>query len=160
MTNLKDMGKIDLLCIGEQKFRSLKELEKDYIKKIGFFSGFSVKNLKEVKIKDEKIQMEREGKAILEKLSPGDHVIALDRRGKEMDSLKFANYLSDKISYSNKKLVFIIGGQMGLSGEVLKRSDLTLSFSKMTFAHDIFKIIFLEQLYRAFSIIKGTKYHR
>lgn len=160
MTNLRDMTKIDLVCIGEQKFKGLIELEKAYKKKIGFYADFSIKNLKEVKIKDEKIQMEKEGKAIMEKIMPGDLLVTLDRNGKEMDSVKFADFLSDKISYGNKKMLFIIGGQSGLSGEVLDRSDLILSFSKMTFAHDIFKIVFLEQLYRAFSIIKGTRYHR
>lgn len=160
MINLKDMTKIDLLCIGEQKFKGLTELEKAYKKKIGFYADFSIKNLKEIKIKDERIQMEKEGKAIMEKIMPGDLLIALDRKGKEMDSLKFADFLSDKISYGNKKIVFIIGGQSGISEKLLGRSDLILSFSKMTLAHDIFKIVFLEQLFRAFSIIKGTKYHR
>jgi len=160
MINLRDMIKIDLLCIGEQKFKGLVELEKAYKKKIGFYSDFSIRNLKEIKIKNEKIQMEKEGKAIIEKIMPGNLLISLDRKGKEMDSVKFADFLHNKISYGNKKIVFVIGGQSGISEEVLGRSDLILSFSKMTFAHDIFKIIFLEQLYRAFSIIKGTKYHR
>ncbi len=154
------MGKIRLLCIGNQKFKSLTELEKEYEKKINYFVNFTISIIKPEKIKDEKRSMEIEGEKILERINKDDILISLDRRGKELTSEKFADFISDRINYGGKNMVFAIGSAAGLSANLIKRSDTVISFSKMTFAHDIFKIVFLEQLYRAFTIIKKTGYHR
>ena len=154
------MKKIELICIGNLKFKGLKPLEENFIKKINFFVDFKVKNLKEIKLKNEDILMEKEGKMILESLKTKDFVISLDKYGKKMDSIGFARLLSDKISFSPGRIVFLIGGFVGLSKSLDNRIDWKLSFSDMTFSHDIFRIVFLEQLYRAFTIIKRIKYHR
>lgn len=154
------MKKIELICIGNLKFKELKSLEESFIKKINFFVDFKVKNLKEIKLKNEDILMEKEGKMILESLNTKDFVIALDENGKKMNSIGFAKFLSDKISFYSGRVVFLIGGFVGLSKILDDRIDFKLSFSDMTFSHDIFRIVFLEQLYRIFTIIKGIKYHR
>ncbi len=154
------MKKIELICIGNLKFKELKPFEENFTKKINFFVDFKIKNLKEIKLKNEDILMEKEGKMILESLNVKDFVIALDENGKKMNSIGFAKFLSDKISFYSGRVVFLIGGFVGLSKILDDRIDFKLSFSDMTFSHDLFRIIFLEQLYRIFTIIKGIKYHR
>jgi len=154
------MKKIELICIGNLKFKGLKIFEEDFAKKLNFFVDFKTKNLKEVKLKNEDLLREKEGKMILESINIKDFVIALDKYGKKMDSIGFARFLSDKISFFSGRIVFLIGGFVGLSKSLDNRINLKLSFSDMTFSHDIFRIVFLEQLYRAFTIIKGIKYHR
>lgn len=154
------MKKIELISVGELKFKALKELEKEYSQKINYFVNFTAKNLKDIKIRDEEQKKKKEGDMMLRLLDAKDFVIGLDQYGKKMDSLKFAHLLSDKLAYGTGRIVFLIGGHSGLSKALDPRIDLKLSFSDMTFAHDIFRILFLEQLYRAFNIIKGTKYHR
>lgn len=153
------MAKIELICIGNQKFKAFNELEKSYEKKIGFFTPFKISVLKPSKPADEGKSMKMDGEKILERINDSI-LIALDRRGKEYSSEQFARFISDKLNYSNRNLVFAIGDAPGLSEELIGKSDAVISFSKMTFAHDLFKIVFLEQLYRAFTIIKDTGYHR
>ena len=155
------MAKIELICIGSQKFKALTELEKSYEKKIGYFTPFQISVLKPSRPGDEVKSMRMDGDKILEKTrGNSSHLISLDRRGKEYNSEQFARFISDRLNYSGKNLVFVIGDAPGLSAEVIRESDAVISFSKMTFAHDLFKILFLEQLYRAFTIIKDTGYHR
>ncbi len=160
MTELINMAKIELICIGNQKFKQLTELEKNYEKKIGFFTPFKISILKSAKLGDEKRSMIVTGEKILERAKDNNFLISLDRRGKEYNSQQFARFISDKLNYSNRNILFVIGDAPGLSEEVIRKSDAVISFSKMTFAHDIFKILFLEQLYRVFTIIKKTGYHR
>ncbi|MCX6583539.1 MAG: 23S rRNA (pseudouridine(1915)-N(3))-methyltransferase RlmH [Candidatus Aminicenantes bacterium] len=154
------MKKIELISIGQLKFKELKELEKAYTQKINYFTAFTSRSLKDVKTRDEAQQKKIEGEMMIQLLDPRDFVIALDQYGKKMDSLKFAGFLSDKLSYGSDRVVFLIGGHAGLSNTLDARIDLKLSFSDMTFGHDVFRVLFLEQLYRAFTIIKGIKYHR
>jgi 23S rRNA (pseudouridine1915-N3)-methyltransferase len=154
------MKKIDLICIGDLKFKALKELEQKYVQKINFFIPFTIRTIKDVKSQDDEMKVKKEGQVISGLLDKKDFVIALDTQGKKMNSLEFSRLLSDKISWSPGRIIFLIGGHAGLSKLLDSRIDLKLSFSDMTFAHDIFRIVFLEQLYRAFTIMKGIKYHR
>ncbi len=154
------MSKIELICIGDIKFKSLKEIEKKYLQKINYYVKFTLKNKKDVKLEDEEIVKRKEGESIANALEKGDFVIALDEKGGKMDSINFARFLEEKISYHPGKVVFLIGGFAGLSPALDPMINMKLSFSDMTISHDLFKIIFLEQLYRAMTIIKGVKYHR
>jgi len=154
------MKNIQLICVGDLKFKALKELEKKYLQKINFFIKFDIKSVKDVKLKDEGLKREKEAQLIIEEIDKKDFVISLDQRGKKMDSLKFSTFLSEKISWHPARLVFLIGGHTGLSKNLDSYINYKISFSPMTFAHDIFRIVFLEQLYRAFTIAKGIKYHR
>ena len=154
------MKKIDLICVGDLKFKALKELEQKYAQKINFFTPFTIRTIKDVKSQDDALKLKKEGQVMLALLDKKDFVIALDRQGKKMNSIEFSRLLSDKISWHPARVVFLIGGHAGLSKFLDRRLDFKLSFSDMTFAHDIFRIVFLEQLYRAFTIMKGIKYHR
>jgi len=135
-------------------------MEQAYIDKINYFTRFEIQNLKDAKSADEAAKKKLEGRSILESLMPQDYVVALDEHGKTMDSMEFSRFIADKISGHPHRLVFLVGGPSGLSDELDGKINMKLSFSPMTFAHDIFRIIFLEQLYRAFTIIKNIKYHR
>jgi 23S rRNA (pseudouridine1915-N3)-methyltransferase len=154
------MPEIDLLCVGKQKFPGLGEIGKRYIQKINRFVKFNLRQLKEVKSENEDQIKKRESENILKSLADSDFVVALDEKGKKMDSIQFANFLEQKMSYFPGKLVFLIGGFAGFDPILENRINQKLSFSDMTMAHDVFRVVFLEQLYRAFTIMKGIKYHR
>jgi 23S rRNA (pseudouridine1915-N3)-methyltransferase len=154
------MTGIELVCVGELKFKGLQELEKKYLQNINYYVKFSVKKLKEIRHAEDGFVREKEGALFLQQARPQDYVVALDERGKAMDSRGFAAFLQEKIAYHPGRLLFLIGGFAGLAPAVLARADLRLSFSTMTFAHDIFRILFLEQAYRAMTIARGGKYHR
>ena len=154
------MKAIELVCPGELKFKGLQELEKKYLQNINYYVKFSIKNLKEIRHKEDGFVKEKEGAMLLREIQPKDYVIALDEKGKKMDSLRFAAFLEQKISYHPGRLLFLIGGFAGFAPAVAARADQILSFSDMTIAHDLFRVVFLEQLYRALTIIRGVKYHR
>ena len=101
----------------------------------------------------------REGELILSRIKPADEVVLLDEHGRKYRSVEFADYLCGRMSRSGKDMVFVIGGAFGFSPAVYKRADSSLSLSDMTFSHQIVRTIFAEQLYRAFTIIKGEAYH-
>ena len=104
-------------------------------------------------------QKEREGELLLGQLEAADYVILLDEKGNEYTSKAFADFLAQKMLTSMKRLVFIIGGPYGFSEEVYKRASMKISLSKMTFSHQMVRMIFTEQLYRAMTILKGEPYH-
>ena len=104
-------------------------------------------------------QKEREGELLLGQLEAADYVILLDEKGNEYTSKAFADFLAQKMLTSMKRLVFIIGGPYGFSEEVYKRANMKISLSKMTFSHQMVRMIFTEQLYRAMTILKGEPYH-
>jgi 23S rRNA (pseudouridine1915-N3)-methyltransferase len=154
------MNKIELICIGDLKFKGLKEVEQKYADKINYFTKFGIRGIKDLKSQDGQLKKRKEGEMILKQLDKKDYVIALDQYGKKMDSLKFSSFLAGKHAGHPHRVVFLIGGHAGLSPELDAAIDMKISFSDMTFAHDIFRLVFLEQLYRAFTIINNTKYHR
>jgi Uncharacterized conserved protein len=104
-------------------------------------------------------QKTKEGIKILLSVGKDDYVVLLDERGKEFRTVEFAEWLEKRIAAGGKRIVFIIGGAWGFSEEVYSRADLSLSLSKMTFPHQLVRLLFAEQLYRAFTIIKGEPYH-
>lgn len=154
------MKAIELVCIGELKYRELRQIEKMYVERINAFAAFSLKILKDIKLKDDGQVRKKEAEKILKSLHPEDFVVGLDEKGRQMDSPGFARFLSGRISYYSGKTVFLIGGFSGLDGLLDSRINDRISFSGLTFSHDIFRIVFLEQLYRAFTIIRGMPYHR
>ncbi len=104
-------------------------------------------------------QKKEEGQALLKNINSDDFVILLDERGNTISSVIFAELLQKHLSRSTKRIVFIIGGAFGVSDEVWKRTNFTLSFGKMVFPHQIMRLLLIEQIYRAGTIIKGEKYH-
>lgn len=153
------MKKIELLCIGEQKFSNLVELEKKYLKKINFFADFRIKVIKDPGLKHETLNQKKEGELIAAHLKSSNIVIACDEKGRQMDSRGFSAFLLKKME-ETPKIVFLIGGHLGLSRELDDWIDFKVSFSKMTFPHDLFRLLLLEQVYRAFTIHRNIKYHR
>jgi 23S rRNA (pseudouridine1915-N3)-methyltransferase len=152
--------KIELICIGDLKFKGLKEVEQQYIEKIKYFTTLEIRSLKDFKSDDDALKKKKEGQMMLELLDKRDYVIALDQYGKKMDSVDFSKFLSDKIVNYPHRIVFLIGGHAGLSDVLDSHIHTKISFSDMTFGHDVFRVLFLEQLYRSFTIMKRIKYHR
>lgn len=101
----------------------------------------------------------KEAAILLQRLKDSDYLVLLDERGSEMSSVKFANWLERHQNLGNRRLVFVVGGAWGFDEAVYKRANFSLSLSKMTFSHQMVRLFFLEQLYRAMTIIKGEKYH-
>lgn len=155
--------KLELLCIGKTSKKYIEEGIAEYEKRIKHYIDFEIRYIKD--IKDTKnmspdIFKETEGKLILSKISDSDFLILLDEKGKMYDSVKFSNLIENKMVTGVKKLIFVIGGAYGFSAEVYKRANSLLSLSPMTFSHQPVRILFTEQLYRAFSIIKNEPYHK
>tara|TARA_Y100000385_G_C12791264_1_gene507767 strand:+ start:138 stop:611 length:474 start_codon:yes stop_codon:yes gene_type:complete len=154
--------KIRLIVIGKTSAAYLKKGEINYEERLKHYCKFeeliipTIKNGGKLSNKDLKI---KEGKLILKYIDSIDQVVILDEKGKSFSSIDFSGFLSKKILTSAKSLVFIIGGAFGFSEEVYKRANSKISLSKMTFSHQMIRLIFKEQLYRAFTILKGEKYH-
>lgn len=120
---------------------------------------FYLPDLKSTKGLSPKQVKEKEGEQILAKIAESDHLILLDEKGKTFTSVEFSDFLNKKMSTLQGDLVFLVGGPYGFSEEVYKRAAGKISLSSMTFSHQIIRLIFLEQLYRAFTILKGEPYH-
>ncbi len=153
------MLKITILEIGKTKTRFLAEGESEFQKRLQSFCQLDIKVLKDVKSVEAAAQIKLECRAILEQLPRNSFVIALDERGKQFNSGEFAQKLEDLATQGHSHLLFIIGGPYGLCQEVVDRADLRLSCSQFTFTHEMVRLILLEQIYRAFTINSGKKYH-
>jgi 23S rRNA (pseudouridine1915-N3)-methyltransferase len=154
--------KVSFLQLGKTDQNYLAEGIRIYSERIKHYISFEILTLKELKkSKSQDIfNFKRlEGIEILKNVSKEDYVILLDEKGKEFSSLKFAEYINNKMIGGCKKMMFISGGAYGFSEGVYKRANEQISLSKLTFSHQLVRLIFLEQLYRAFTIIKGEPYH-
>lgn len=148
--------------MGKLRFPFVKEGIGEYTKRLERYTDFRLRELPDIRNTGSWPQskvMQEEGRAILKALPEKDFVIMLDERGKEMDSIEFAEFLERKHQDRMKKIVFVVGGAYGFSPDVYKRGNMQLSLSKMTFSHQVFPLFFIEQLYRAFTIIRGAPYH-
>ncbi|OMP32761.1 MULTISPECIES: 23S rRNA (pseudouridine(1915)-N(3))-methyltransferase RlmH [Mangrovimonas] len=153
---------IKLLAIGKTDSKDLQSLINDYEKRLGFYIKFDldiIPDLKKVKHLSEAQQKQKEGELILNKLQPTDVLILLDENGKQMDSVNFSEYLQKHMNSGIKQLVFVIGGPYGFSPEVYQKAQGKVSLSKMTFSHQMVRLFMIEQLYRAFTILKNEPYH-
>ena len=154
--------KVSLILVGKTDFEFIEEGENMYTERIKRYISFEkiiLKDLKNKKSLDQAQIRKLEGAEILNRINAGDYVVLLDERGKEFSSINFASFLENKFMNSYKRLVFIIGGAYGFDDEVYEKCNEKISLSKMTFSHQIIRLIFLEQLYRGFTIIKGEPYH-
>ena len=134
----------------------------DYTQRTRRYLSFDIEvipELKNTKSLTAEVQKEKEGDLILKALQPGDVVVLLDEGGKEMRSMEFAEYMRQKMNTVNRRLVFIIGGPYGFASKVYAAAHEKLSMSRMTFSHQMIRLIFVEQLYRAMTILNGTPYH-
>lgn len=153
--------KTTLILVGKTNGKLFNEGIDDYAKRIGHYTPFAVKvlpELKSTKSLSESQQKDKEGKMILKTISPSDFVVLLDEHGTEYRSMEFAKWV-EKRRNGGSDLVFVIGGPYGFSPDVYNRADALISLSRMTFSHQMVRLIFVEQLYRACTIIKGEPYH-
>ena len=154
--------KITLLTVGKTDKDWVKQGIDIYASRMKHYFTFSILEIPELKnvssLSQDQIKT-KEGELILKNVKPTDDMILLDERGREFSSMEFAKALQDKISYTGKDIVFVIGGAYGFSDAVRQRSNSKISLSRMTFSHQMVRAIFVEQLYRAFTIMKGEPYH-
>lgn len=154
--------KIKLLCIGATGKEFLVQGEEEYLKRLKHYVTIErhvIPDLKNQKNLSESQIKEQEGKLLLQKVQQGERLILLDDKGKSFSSVQFSSYLQQQFNQGGKGLVFVVGGAYGFSDEIYQRASAQLSLSKMTFSHQMVRMIFLEQLYRAFTILKGEPYH-
>lgn len=154
--------KVILLLVGKTVNKHLDALIEDYVQRIRHYLAFDVKIIPELKsAKNLSIeqQKEKEGDLILMQLKSNDYLILLDERGTEFRSVDFASFLSKQFLVSSKQIVFLIGGPYGFSPNVYNRCQKMLSLSQMTFSHQMIRLLFTEQLYRALSIMHNEPYH-
>ena len=154
--------KILLLVIGKTDEDYLVTGIKKYVGRLGHYVSFEMKELPDIrnrKTLSEDQQKKAEGFLLLQQLQPADQVILLDERGKNYTSVEFAESIEKGMASGAKRMVFIIGGPYGFDKEVYDRANAQLSLSPMTFSHQMVRLIFVEQLYRAFTILKNEPYH-
>lgn len=154
--------KIALIVVGKTSQPYLTEGIDEYVSRIKRYMPFElyvIPELKNTRNLTMEQQKNREGDAILKALQPGDCVVLLDEHGKELTSLQFAAYIEQKQQTSARRLVFVIGGPYGFSTDVYERCQEKLSLSKMTFSHQMVRLFFTEQLYRAMTILNNEPYH-
>lgn len=154
--------RIKLLVIGKTDDRNLNELISVYQKRLQHYISFQLEvipDLKNAKNLSKDQQKEKEGELILSKIQNTDQMILLDEKGKEYRSIEFAQFLQKKMNSGIKQLVIVIGGPYGFSQEVYKKAMGKVSFSKMTFSHQMIRLFVAEQIYRAFTILRNEPYH-
>ena len=151
---------IKLIVIGETNSKDLKQLIDLYTAKLKFYINFELVILKDQKSKTQKnIQIKEEGEKIISVLKKNDFIVILDENGQHKSSLEFSEFIQKKLNSGMKTLTFIIGGPYGFSEKIKSLSNQQLSLSKMTFSHEMVRLFFTEQLYRAFSILNNEPYH-
>ncbi|MCX4301945.1 MAG: 23S rRNA (pseudouridine(1915)-N(3))-methyltransferase RlmH [Alistipes sp.] len=153
---------IELIVIGKTDSKEVAALVELYAKRVNFYCRFAVTTLPDIRNTrhlTSRQQRTAEGEALLRQFTDGDYVVLLDERGDEMRSVEFAAWLQKRLNSGMKRLVMVIGGPYGFSDAVYARADARLSLSRMTFSHQIVRVIFAEQIYRAFAILNNEPYH-
>jgi len=153
---------IKLLAIGKTDSKAMQQLISEYENRLKHYIKFELEVLPDIKNSknlSEAQQKEREGELILKKLSATDVLILLDENGKQFDSVSFSNYLQKKMNSGLKQLILVIGGPYGFSPVVYEKSHGKISLSKMTFSHQMVRLFIVEQVYRAFTILRNEPYH-
>lgn len=157
---------ITIISVGKLKEKYLKLAIEEYSKRLQRYCKLDIIELNDEKTPDNASEKEeeqikdKEGKAILKAIKDNSYVIALDLKGKMLSSEEFASFIQDSTVRGISSFTFVIGGSLGISREVLSRADYKLCFSKMTFPHQLFRVMLLEQIYRGYRIINGEPYHK
>ena len=154
--------KISLLVVGKTDADHVRKGIEEYEKRVRRYLPYEMRvipDVKNAKNLSETQQKEREGEAILAQVEPSDFLVLLDERGVEFTSKEFARFVEQKMVGGVKRLVFVIGGPYGFGDAVYARADMKVSLSKMTFSHQLVRVLFVEQLYRSMTILKGEPYH-
>ena len=155
--------KIKIIALGKIKEKFLKEGINEFLKRLTPYASVTVLELSPIEIKDENLTekiLEEEGEKILSNIKPLDYVITMELEGKQLSSENFADKITDLTNDGVQEIVFVIGSSCGIGKNVSKRANFKMSMSKMTFLHQFARLILVEQIYRAFKIIKGETYHK
>ncbi len=153
---------IKLIAIGKTDDKQLIALIERYESRLKHYIKFSfdiIPDIKNVKNLSKKLQKEKEGELILKKIANTDVLVLLDEKGKDFTSVGFSDYLQKKMNAGIKQLIFVIGGPYGFSEAIYKKAQGKVSFSKMTFSHQMIRLFIVEQIYRGFTILKNEPYH-
>lgn len=150
---------IKIICVGKIKEKYLKEAIDEYMKRICKYTKIEIIEVNDLDKLNTNAILKKEGESILKNITDKDYVITLEIEGLKMNSIELANKIDSTFSI-NSNIAFVIGGSYGLSEEVKKRSNFKLSFSDLTFPHQLFRVILLEQIYRVFKIINNESYHK
>ncbi|BAH07099.1 23S rRNA (pseudouridine(1915)-N(3))-methyltransferase RlmH [Clostridium kluyveri] len=157
---------ITIIAVGKLKEKYLKAAVEEYSKRLSRYCRLNIIEVQDEKTPDnassseQDIIKEKEGRRILKYINDNMYVVALDLKGSMMGSEEFSKFVGNLGLSGKSNIAFIIGGSLGISSEILKRADYKLCFSKMTFPHQLFRIMLLEQIYRGFRIMKGEPYHK
>ncbi|MFD2616538.1 23S rRNA (pseudouridine(1915)-N(3))-methyltransferase RlmH [Terrilactibacillus laevilacticus] len=157
---------INILTVGKLKEKYIQQGINEYKKRLSAYTKINIIEIPDEKapenMSDAEIEQVKkiEGDKLLNKITPDTYVIALAILGKQLTSEQLAKHIDELATYGKSKIAFVIGGSNGLSDEVLKRADYHLSFSKMTFPHQLMRLVLMEQVYRAFKIMRGEPYHK
>lgn len=153
---------IELMTVGKTTSKVINQGIDEYTKRLRHYIPYSINMVPDVKnagkLKAAQ-QKEAEGEVILSRLTTSDYVVLLDERGKEYTSLEFASFIEKQMIAGRKRVVFVVGGPYGFSEAVYRRADTKVSLSKMTFNHEMIRLFFTEQVYRAMTILRGEPYH-
>ena len=157
---------VTVIAVGKLKEKYWQDAVKEYSKRLGKYCRFNIVEVRESLLRgnpsaaDEEAVKIAEGQEILSKIKSSDYVITLEIKGKGLSSTELAKRIDDLAIMGKSSIVFVIGGSLGLSQEVSRRADFKLSFSSMTFPHQMMRVILLEQIYRSFKIIRNETYHK
>lgn len=155
--------KIKIIALGKIKEKFLKEGINEFLKRLTPYASVSILELNPIEIKDENLTAKillDEGEKILSNIKPQDYVITMEIKGKQFSSEEFAQKIEEITNDGTQEIVFVIGSSCGIGKNVSDRASLKMSMSKMTFLHQFARLILVEQIYRAFKIIKGETYHK
>jgi len=153
---------VKLITVGKTIAPYLKEGEQEYEQRLKHYLKFERIDLKEIKrTKNTTVELlkKKEAELIISNINDTDYVVLLDEKGKEFSSIEFSEWINKKVNFGHRSLVFLIGGAFGFDEKMYNRAQEKISFSRMTFSHQMIRLLFLEQVYRANSILKGEKYH-
>ena len=150
---------IKIICLGKIKEDYLNDAINEYKKRLSKYTNLEIIELEDIDNKSKEVVLSKEKEEILKYLNKKDYIITLDIDGKELDSVEFAQKI-DNIYLTNSNITFIIGSSYGLSEDIKELSNYRLSFSKMTFPHKLFRVLLLEQIYRAYKINNNEEYHK
>lgn len=150
---------IKIICTGKLKEKYLSDAQEEYLKRLKKYTNIEIIELPDCNIDDEKIALEKEKEQILKHIKSKEYLITLEIEGKELSSVELADKL-DKTFITNSDITFIIGGSYGIHSSIKEKANFKLSFSKMTFPHQLFRILLLEQLFRSYKILNNEKYHK
>lgn len=150
---------IDIIVVGKLKEKSSKDLESEYSKRLTRYAKINIIELKDSKDNDINLAIKQESKLILDKIDDKSFVVLLDIKGKMLSSDDLSKEIN-KITQTNAKITFIVGGSNGVSMDVKNKANILLSFSPMTFPHQLFRIMLLEQIYRSLAILNNSPYHK